>query len=277
MRLLTIRTPQGTRAARQEGDEVVQLEHEDVGALLAMGPDWARTAQSANGPRHRLGEIDLAPVIPHPEKIICLGLNYRNHIQEMAHESPAHPTLFAKYARALIGARDPIMLPAESDKVDCEAELAFVIGRPVRRAKGAEAGEAIAGFCVLNDVSMRDWQTRTTQFLQGKTFEGSTPVGPAMVSPDEVDGGTDLSIRCEVDDEVRQEASTADLLFRPAEIVAYVSTIVTLVPGDLIATGTPAGVGAARHPPLFLRPGQVVRTAIEGIGELVNECVAEPP
>jgi acylpyruvate hydrolase len=275
MRLLTIRTPEGTRAARRDGDDVVLLEHEDVGALLASGRDWARTAQSASGPTHHFLEVDLAPVVTHPEKIICLGLNYRSHIEEMGREAPEHPTLFAKYARALIGARDPIVLPPESDHVDWEAELAFVIGRPVRRARGAQAEEAIAGFCVLNDVSMRDWQMRTTQFLQGKTFERSTPVGPVLVTPEEVNGARDLPIRSEVDGEVMQKARTSDLLFSPLEIVAYISTIMTLVPGDLIATGTPAGVGAARQPPLFLRPGQVVRTVIEGIGELVNECVAE--
>jgi acylpyruvate hydrolase len=161
--------------------------------------------------------------------------------------------------------------------VDWEVELAFVIGRPVRRATGPDAAAAIAGFCVLNDVSMRDWQFRTQQFLQGKTWEGSTPVGPALVTPDEVPGGTepDVLLTCEVDGQVMQKARTSDLLFPPEELVAYISTIVTLEPGDLVATGTPAGVGAGRNPPVFLQPGQVVRTAIEAVGELLNRCVRD--
>ena len=177
----------------------------------------------------------------------------------------------------MIGARDPILVPPESEQVDWEVELAFVVGREVRRARGAEARDAIAGFTVLNDVSMRDWQFRTMQFLQGKTWERSTPVGPAMVTLDEVPGGPspDVVLTCEVDGEVMQKGRTTDLLFGPEELVEYISTIVTLEPGDLVATGTPSGVGAGRTPPVFLRPGQVVRTAIEGIGDLLNECVVE--
>ena len=274
MRLLTIRTQDGTRAARQEGDDVVLLPHPDVGTLLSTGPDWVEMAAAAEGSRVPLAEADLAPVVPEPSKVICLGMNYRSHIEEMGREAPDHPTLFAKFARALIGARDPIVLPPESDQVDWEVELAFVIGHPVRRADPREAERAIAGYCVLNDVSMRDWQFRTTQFLQGKTFEDSTPVGPALVTHDEIDGAADLLLTCEVDGEIMQKGRTSDLLFPPVELVRYISTIVTLEPGDLIATGTPAGVGSARNPPVFLRPGTVVRTRIEGLGELVNECVA---
>jgi acylpyruvate hydrolase len=139
----------------------------------------------------------------------------------------------------------------------------------------ADALDHIAGYAVLNDVSMRDWQYRTLQWLQGKTFERATPVGPWMVTPDEVDHAADLRVSCEVDGQLMQEARTSDLLFRPADVVAYISSFVTLEPGDLIATGTPGGVGHARDPQIFLRPGNVVRTAIEGIGELVNECVSD--
>src|SRR5260370_34390677 len=185
----------------------------------------------------------------------------------MGHDPPDVPTLFAKYAGALIGPRDPIVLPLVSDLVDWEAELAFVIGTPVRHADARAARAAIAGYTICNDVSMRDWQRRTAQWLQGKTFESSTPVGPVLVTPDEVDDARDLRLRCEVDGELRQDARTSDLVFDPVEIVRYVSTILTLVPGDLISTGTPGGVGAGMDPPRFLRPGQVVRTCIERIGE----------
>jgi len=274
MRVLTIRTGVGTRAARIEGDAAVELPYDDVGALLASGDDWA----GANGPHHAVDRLDIAPLVVNPSKVICLGLNYRAHIEEMGHDLPAHPTLFAKFARALTGARDAIPLPAGATQVDWEAELAFVIGRVTRNARPDEAAAAIAGFTVLNDISMRDWQWRTSEWLQGKTFERSTPVGPVLVTPDEVGGvAPDLVVTCEVDGELMQEARTSDLLFGPAAIVSYVSSIVTLDPGDLISTGTPGGVGAGRLPPTFLRPGQVVRTAITGIGELVNECVPERP
>jgi acylpyruvate hydrolase len=268
-----VRTADGTRAARQDGDVLTLLDHPDVGALLAAGA--LRQAAGATGSTMAFSDADLAPVISHPPKIVCLGMNYRSHVEEMGREAPTHPTLFAKYTRSLIGARDPIALPPESEQVDWEVELAFVIGTEVRRAEGADAAAAIAGFTVLNDVSMRDWQFRTMQFLQGKTWDRSTPVGPALVTPDEL-GGTkpDLELSCEVDGEIMQQARTSDLLFDPEELVAYISAIVTLEPGDLVATGTPAGVGAGRTPPVFLKPGHVVRTRIERIGELVNECVA---
>jgi acylpyruvate hydrolase len=278
VRLATLRTAEGTRAARQDEDELVLLEDvPDVGELLAQ-EDWRGVAAGADGQRVVLADADLAPVVPRPPKIVCLGMNYRSHIEEMSREARSHPTLFGKYARSLIGARDDIELPPESVQVDWEVELAFVIGRTVRRASGAAASDAIAGFTVLNDVSMRDWQFRTMQFLQGKTWDRSTPVGPVLVTPDELPGGTapDLALRCEVDSEVMQEGRTSDLLFGPEELVGYISTIVTLEPGDLVATGTPGGVGFGRSPQVFLKPDQIVRTTIEGIGELVNRCVPTP-
>lgn len=274
MRLATVRTPDGTRAARVEADRVVELLAPDVGALLAAGVDPAEV--SAAGPVYDLGDADLAPVVPRPDKVLCLGLNYRAHILEMGHELPDHPTVFSKYAIALIGARDDIWLPRESDRVDWEAELGIVVGRPVRRASAAEARAAIAGYTVVNDVSMRDWQYRTPQWDQGKTWEHATPIGPWLVSPADVDDARDLRVTCTVDGTVMQDGRTADLLFDPVETVRYLSTVCTLVPGDVISTGTPAGVGHGRVPPVYLRAGQTVRTAIEGIGELVNRCVADP-
>jgi len=275
MKLATIRTPEGTRAVRIEDAEAVELDFPDVGALLASGADWAERAARASGRAHAAGDLDLAPVVLRPPKILCLGLNYRTHIEEMGRELPEHPTLFAKFARTLTGARDPIVLPRASGEVDWEAELAFVVGREARHVSAADAPAFIAGYTVLNDVSARDYQRRTLQWLQGKMFEASTPVGPALVTPDEVDHAADLEIRCEVDGEVMQRSRTSDLLFRPADVVEYLSRIVTLEPGDLITTGTPGGVGAARDPQVFLAPGQRVRTVIEALGELDNECVAE--
>ena len=274
MRLATIRTAAGTRAARVEGDTAVELRAPDVGALLASGVD--PSAAETTGAVHDVGAIDLAPVVPRPDKVLCLGLNYRAHVLEMGHDLPDHPTVFSKYAIALIGARDEIWLPPESEKVDWEAELGIVIGRVIRRASAAEARAAIAGFTVVNDISMRDWQYRTQQFDQGKTWEHATPVGPWVVTPDDVDDARDLRVTCTVNGAVMQDGRTADLIFDPVETVRYLSTICTLVPGDVVSTGTPAGVGHGRVPPVYLRAGQEVRTAIEGIGELVNRCVAEP-
>lgn len=275
MRLTTIRTADGTHAARVVGDRLVELPAPDVAAVLGGGPDALRDAATARGPEWDAGDADYAPVIPNPPKIICLGLNYEPHIREMGHDPPGVPTLFAKYSSALIGPRDRIVLPSVSDQVDWEAELAFVIGQPVRHADPRAARAAIAGYTICNDVSMRDWQHRTPQWLPGKTFESSTPVGPALVTPDEVDDARDLRVRCEVDGQLRQDARTSELVFDPVAIVEYVSQILTLLPGDLISTGTPGGVGAGMTPPTFLQPGQVVRTVIDRIGELVNECVPE--
>jgi acylpyruvate hydrolase len=276
MRLATIRTGDGTHAVRVDGDTLVELDARDVGDLLRAGSAVGMLEGVPTGVEHDLATADFAPVVLDPGKIICLGLNYEDHILEMGRELPRYPTLFAKYTEALIGARDSIVLPRVSDAVDWEVELALVIGQSVRHATAGEAADAIAGFTVANDISMRDYQSRTVEFLQGKTFEHSTPVGPWLVSPDEVGGvQPDLDVRCEVDGVLRQHSRTGKLVFTAVDVVRYMSDVVTLHPGDLVLTGTPGGVGHGMNPPVYLQPGQVVRTAIEGIGELVNRCVNE--
>ncbi len=278
MRILTFRTAEGTRAGRVDGEEVVEarLRRRRCPARLRAGLAPRRRSRRT-GAAIALADLDLAPVIVAPRKIICLGLNYAAHVTELGRDLPAYPTLFAKFARCLIGARDPIVLP--TDKVDWEAELAVVIGSEVRHAGRAEAGAAIAGYTVCNDISVRDYQNRTLEWLQGKTFENSTPLGPWLVTAEEVVADPadtpDLAISCEVDGDVRQNSRTSDVIFGPAAIIEYVSRIVTLEPGDVISTGTPGGVGIGRTPKVFLTPGQVVHTSIEGIGDLVNECVSE--
>src|SRR5271169_5820213 len=273
MRFATIRTDQGTTAARVDGDVLIPLDAVDVGAMLAAGVEHARERDGA--PAVPVAEADFAPVVTRPEKVLCVGLNYRSHILETGRDLPEYPTLFAKFADTLTGARDDLVLPSVSEKVDWEVELGVIIGRTVYRATAAEAEAAIAGYTVVNDVSMRDWQSRTLQWLQGKMFERTTPAGPYLVTADEVGSAPDLEVRCEVDGVVMQQSRTSDLLFGAAEIVAYASQAVTLWPGDLIATGTPGGVGNARKPPVYLRPRNVLRTWIEGLGECVNNCVAE--
>ena len=239
----------------------------DVGALLAQ-PGWAAIAANATGRTHEPDALDYAPLIPRPGKMICVGVNYKAHIEEMGREVPSHPTLFAKFPEALVGARDDIILPAASNCMDWEAELAVVIGSQVRNADEVAAEAAIAGYTIINDVSARDWQFRTVQWLQGKTFESTCPIGPHLVTPDEA--GTGLELRCSVDGETVQKANTADLVFGPVATIAYISTILTLNPGDVIALGTPGGVGHARKPPRYLHDGAVLTTAISGLGECVN-------
>ncbi|MHA6615755.1 fumarylacetoacetate hydrolase family protein [Pseudonocardia sp. DLS-67] len=278
MRLTTLRTGGGTRAARIEGGSAVEIDASDVGALLA-DPAWRERAAAAAGPQHDLAAADVAPLVPRPGKIFCVGLNYRTHILEMGRELPEHPTLFAKFAEALVGPRDEVALDPASEMVDWEAELAVVVGAPVRRASGPEAEAAIAGFAVLNDVTMRDWQYRTLQWLQGKTFEATTPFGPQLVTADELPGGArpSLDLACAVDGETVQAANTSDLVFDPVALVAYVSRIVTLNPGDVIATGTPGGVGHARKPARYLADGAVLTTEIEGLGGQRNVARAAVP
>ena len=276
MRLVTVRIDGATRAGRVSGDEIVLLDAPDVRAVLDAGPVTGGGLPVAEaGNAMALADADLAPLIPAPDKIVCVGLNYRDHAAETNSPLPTAPIYFAKYRRALTGPYDPIRLPPPevSTRADWEVELAVVIGRDVRNAGPDEALAAIAGFTVLNDVSIRDWQTRTTQFLAGKTFEGSTPVGPALVTVDEIGDGTGLNVSCIVDGVTKQSSNTDQLVFGPADIVADLSTIMTLDPGDIIATGTPGGVGMARNPEEWLTPGAVVRTAIEGLGEMVNTCV----
>jgi len=273
MELVTVRYEDGTRAGRVDGDEIVLLPWPTVKEVL-VDDGLAQAAAIDDGPVVARAGTDLAPVVPKPDKIICVGVNYADHIAEMGHETPGHPTYFCKYHRALIGPDDDIVLPPPevSTSVDWECELALIIGRPVRNASAEEALAAIAGFCALNDVSVRDWQTRTSQFLAGKTFEGLTPVGPGMVTADVLGDGIGLSLSTTVNGEVKQQSSTDQLVFNTVDLVVDLSRIMTLDPGDIISTGTPGGVGAARTPPEFLKPGDEVVVEVEGVGRLANRC-----
>jgi acylpyruvate hydrolase len=277
MRLATLRRPSSTVAVRVDDTAAVEIDgFSDVGALLAAA-DWRAVAEGATGTAHPISDIaddEWAAVVPAPSKIVCVGLNYRNHILEMGRELPEFPTLFTKYPEALIGPYDQIVLPEyASHAVDWEAELAVVIGTTARRLSPEQAMDAIAGYAVLNDVTMRDFQYRTPEWLQGKTFEATTPFGPLLVTPDEYSVDTD--IRTEVDGETMQHSNTSDLVFGPAALVSYISQILTLNPGDVIASGTPGGVGHARTPARYLGDGSTLVTSVEGIGTLRNPVRVE--
>ncbi|MBO0913120.1 fumarylacetoacetate hydrolase family protein [Streptomyces laculatispora] len=274
MKLVTLRTRggSGTAAARLDGETLTEIPGQaDVGALLA-NENWREIARNATGSRHRLAEAELETVVPHPSKVLCAGLNYTSHIQEMGRDLPSYPTLFAKFADTLTGPTDSVAAVPEDPEMDWEGELGVIIGRTAYKVSEDEAEDCIAGFTVANDISMRGWQYRTTEWLQGKIWARSTPVGPFLVTPDEFDPATAV-LRTTVNGAPVQEHGIADLLFTPAHLVAYVSTILPLHPGDLILTGTPGGVGRARTPRVYLTAGDVVAVTIDGIGSLSTPIV----
>ncbi|MFY9262212.1 MAG: fumarylacetoacetate hydrolase family protein [Actinomycetaceae bacterium] len=272
MKLATIRRGGSTCAVRVDGGKYTVIPgYDSVSDLLAHGS--LDDAANATGEEGDFASADLAPVLPSPSKVICVGINYRSHIEEMGHQTPEYPALFVKFAESLIGANDDLEIPPETDRFDYEGELTVVIGKKIRRATAAEAEAAIAGYTVANDGSLRDWQYRSSQWIQGKVWEGTTPIGPVIVTPDEFPA--DARIVTTLDGEVMQDAPVNDLLFGPVALVQYISTMVTLNPGDIILTGTPGGVGQARQPSVYVTPGKTVTVAIDGIGMLNNKAVAE--
>jgi acylpyruvate hydrolase len=285
MRLATVADDTGsTTAAVLDGGTWRALPAPDLSALLAgepaLGAGVPLAELAARAGREVAGAIPVLP-LPAPAKVICCGLNYAEHIQETGRELPRFPTLFAKFADTLTGPTDDVVLP-QGLQVDWEAELAVVVGAPLRNADVTTAAAAIAGYTVANDVSVRDWQYRTLQWFQGKAWDRSTPVGPVIVTPDEVDPARGLDVSCRVDGEEVQRDSSATLVFDSAALLAYISTFTTLRPGDLVLTGTPGGVGVARDPQRFLEDGSVMETEISGIGLLRNtirftgDAAAEP-
>jgi acylpyruvate hydrolase len=219
--------------------------------------------------------VTFLPPIPRPGKIVCLGHNYRRHIAEMGSPLPQYPVLFARFATTLIGHRQPIVLPKVSNQVDYEAELALVIGRTGKDIPKTQAAfDYLAGYTIFNDVSVRDYQRRTVQWMQGKNFDGTGPIGPALVTADEVRDPHALDITLRLNGEVMQQTNTSDFIFDIPTMLSYISEIMTLEPGDIIATGTPSGVGYARSPQVFLKPGDVVQIEIAELGMLENSVIA---
>jgi 2-keto-4-pentenoate hydratase/2-oxohepta-3-ene-1,7-dioic acid hydratase in catechol pathway len=226
--------------------------------------------------RIALSEVRLTAPVPRPGKFLGIGLNYHDHIEETGREKPEYPTFFSKQGTCVIGDGAAIHCPAISEKVDYEGELAFVIGKRCKNVSLENAHEVIAGYTICNDVTVRDWQQRTPTWILGKSFDTHGPLGPWLVTADEIADPHDLSLKTWVDDELRQNANTGDMIFNCYEMVAYLSQAMTLEPGDVITTGTPSGVGVKMKPRGYLKPGQTVRVEIEGIGILSNPVIAEP-
>ncbi|MHB1424786.1 MAG: fumarylacetoacetate hydrolase family protein [Gemmataceae bacterium] len=287
MRLATIQTPSGPRAAVLMGDEYIDLHatRSDlpvrVRDLLAGGAAMLRGAAEAaarpDAVRHPAASVKLLAPIPDPPKIICIGLNYRDHAEESGVPLPREPVLFSKFATALIGPGEAIRLPAVSREVDYEAELVLVVGKKGRHLKAADALSHLAGCTIGHDVSARDWQLKKDgkQWLAGKSFDTFAPIGPVLVTLDELGDPHELSIRLRLNGQTMQDSNTRQLIFRAGDLLAYISQVATLEPGDLIFTGTPSGVGFARKPQVFLKGGDVVEVEMEKIGVLRNHVVQE--
>jgi len=282
MRLATIETWTGTRAALVVGESLIDihatepdlspnLRHLLEGGLQTMQA-VAGLANHPKATRYALAQAKFHAPIVDPRKIICVGLNYRDHAAESGSPIPKDPVLFSKYPTALIGHGETIVLPKVSEEVDYEAELVIVIGKKGRHIAKSNARDYVAGYAVGHDVSARDWQLKKDgkQWMVGKTFDTFAPVGPMLVTRDEVPDPCNLPIRLKLNGNVMQESNTQQMIFNVEDLLAYISQVVTLEPGDLIFTGTPPGVGNARKPPVFLKDGDVAEVEIDGLGVLRN-------
>lgn len=275
MRLATLRSQYGTTAIRLDSDVMgAQLDFEDVGELL-RAEDWRKSAQLSGEPVVFDPE-HLDPVILRPEKIICVGLNYSNHISEMKHEAPEDPTLFIKFADALTGPYANVKVPRyAAGQLDYEGELAVIIGTRAHRVDRKHALKHVAGYSIINDYTMRDFQTRTSQFHAGKSFYRTAGFGPWLTTADEWSPGRGARLTTQVNGQMRQHDNTDDLIFSVAQLIEYCSHLYPLNPGDVIATGTPRGVAAARDPQKFLGDADTVRIEIDGLGFIENTTYIE--
>jgi 2-keto-4-pentenoate hydratase/2-oxohepta-3-ene-1,7-dioic acid hydratase in catechol pathway len=251
----------------------------DMTEFLVAGPAAMERAAAAIGSRalrRPLDAVHLRPPVPHPAKVLGIGLNYAAHIAETGATRPEHQVWFNKQRTCVIGPGDAIEIPPVSDQVDYEGELAVVIGRRCRHVTAQEAPSVVAGYTIMNDVTVRDWQWRTPTWTLGKSFDTHGPMGPWIVTSEEIEDPHRLGLRTWINDDLRQDTSTDDMIFSCWEQVEYLSTVFTLEPGDILSTGTPAGVGMSFDPPRWLVAGDVVRIEVERIGTLENPVVVDP-
>jgi len=273
MRVVSYRSDRGVRAGLLLDDSVVDIwdalagDGSSVRELLASGR-LAEAAEISGGEPLALERVELAPPVPNPDKIVCIGLNYRAHAAEAGIDPPESPTFFAKFRNALVAPGATVALPAASAKVDFEAEVAFVVGRPAKDVAESDGLDQIAGYMLLNDLSARDLQFATPQWMPGKVFDGSAPCGPALVTPDEAGPEDRICFSLTLNGEQMQAASTDDLIFSVPALVAHLSRLMTLEPGDIVSTGTPAGVGSTREPRVWLKPGDEIAISSPTLGRL---------
>jgi len=265
MRLVNYATAEGPRAGLLRDDDVVEVHGAPAGGLQAL---LAAGGLEGVEPGETVTDAELLPPIHRPGKIVCIGLNYRAHAEEGGREAPDTPAFFAKFATSLRPAGATVDLPHWSSKVDYEAEVAFVIGRPGKDIAAGDALDHVAGYTLLNDLSARDYQFKTPQWMPGKTFDGAAPFGPALVTPDEAGPHDAIEIALDLNGERMQKSSTADLVHSVPALIEYLSMLMTLEPGDVVATGTPAGVGSLRDPKVWLKPGDEVVVSSQQLGEL---------
>lgn len=283
MRIVSYRTHGGPwRAGAQRDGSIVDIGNErdpSVKALLAAGiAGIAAAAERAKSAKPLGNGVEIGPPIPDPEKIICFGLNYRKHAEETGQKLPSVPTFFPKYRNSLIASGEPIVLPRKNaGNVDYEVELAVVIGKRCKYVSESEALDYVGGYSILNDVSARDLQMQTSQWGAGKAVDTFAPFGPVLIPASEIGDPQNLAIKTRLNGTLVQDSSTADMVFPVARLIAFLSDIMTLEAGDVLATGTPEGVGFTRKPPLFMKDGDVVELEIEKIGVLRNPVVAKVP
>ncbi len=283
MHFVTFQTERGIEPGVMLSGQVIGLRgagFENLISIIAGGAEaldrvgrWVQRPPSSELPD--MESIQLRAPIARPPKIICIGLNYRDHAEEGKMALPEVPTVFCKYATSIIGPGDAIVLPKNSVKPDYEAEFVVVIGKRGRHIPEEKWRDYVFGYSILNDVSARDFQMATTQWTMGKTFDTFAPFGPAIVTADEVEDPHNLAISLTLNGETMQNSNTGNMIFQTPKLISFLSSVMTLEPGDIISTGTPAGVGFARKPPRWLRPGDEVTVRIEGLGELTNPVIAE--
>jgi acylpyruvate hydrolase len=287
MKLMMFKSSGPARLGVVDGHDVIDVGAVDAGLpatlhdLIGQGASGlaavkAAAAKAPASARHSLARVKAALPIANPPKFICVGLNYLEHAKEGGHPPPTYPSFFARYDRSLVAHGEPVIRPKASEQLDYECELTIVIGKGGRNIPEAKALDHVFGYTIFNDVSVRDYQRKTTQWLAGKNFDGTGPLGPVVVTADSLPkGATPLRIATRVSGKTMQDSNTSDMIFSVARCVALLSDIMTLEPGDLIATGTPQGVAHARKPPAWMKPGDVVEIEIEGIGILSNPVVDE--
>lgn len=275
MRYVSFRRPDGTPSfGRIEGETIVELATDAAPSLKAALTDGSLSGL-ADGASYAAADVVLLPVIPDPAKILCVGLNYAEHVKETGREQKAHPAIFVRYADSLIADGQPMVKPAVTERFDYEGELALVIGQPAHKVAAADAWDYVAGYAAFNDGSARDWQRHNIQFTPGKTFPGTGGFGPALVTPDEIDDLQALRVQTRLNGELVQDQPVSDMIWDIPTVIEYVTAFTPLSPGDVIATGTPGGVGDKRTPPLYMKAGDKVEVTIGTIGTLSNRIIDE--